>query len=363
VADSSKRRRTAREKLRLAVLVLAVAYPLALLFVLALMRGIGERWWPTTVLLYLPRVGFLLPLPPLVLALLFVRPRRWLLTQLAAALILLFPLMGLHLGGSRAAAAGAHRLRVLSCNVDLASASVGALAAAIRAAAPDLVLLQEAPDGEAGLLARELPGYLVRGDAQFVVASKYAILDVYLTPPTGLDRIYFAPSFARYRIDAPGGPIDVFNMHPTSPHGAFDHLRGPGLLHELVSGRIFVNHDAIKRIYANTALRTLQVRTLAEHAHVATNPVLIAGDTNMPAGSRILGEYLGGYQDGFAEAGRGFGYTFPARRAPAWLRLDRVLADRSFRFVAFSRLDVHVSTHYPVLTDLERTGQNALQNQ
>jgi endonuclease/exonuclease/phosphatase (EEP) superfamily protein YafD len=346
------------EKLRLAVLVLAVAYPLALLLVLAVMRGIGERWWASTVLLYLPRAGFGLPLPALVVALLFVRPRRWLLTQLAAAIILLFPIMGLELHGARATAAGATRLRVFSCNVDLASASAGELAAAIRAAAPDLVLLQEAPDGEAGLLARELPGYLVRADEQFVVASKYAILDVYVAPATTHEGVYFAPSFARYRIDAPGGPIDVYDVHPSSPHGAFDHLRGPGLLHELASGRLFVNHDAFDRVAWNTALRTKQVRAIAEHARGARNPVLIAGDTNMPTGSAIFAESLGGYQDGFAEVGRGFGYTFPSRHAPPWLRLDRVLADRRLRFVSFSRVDVHVSKHFPVMADLERATEN-----
>jgi endonuclease/exonuclease/phosphatase (EEP) superfamily protein YafD len=332
---------------RITLLALAAAYPFALLAILFVLRGVGERWSVSTLALYLPRAGFGLPLPFLTVALLWVRPRRWLVTQLVAALVLLFPLMGLELRGGSTAKAGVPALRIMSCNVDLASAGAADLAAAVRAADPDVVCLQEAIDELAPALARQLPDYVVRGDGQFIVASRLPIVDVY-RPASSEDR------FVRYRIAAPGGLIDVYNAHPVSPHGSFDHLRGAGLLHELGSGRFFVNHDGFRRLSANAAERERQVRGLAAHAAAAPYPVLIAGDTNLPTASWIFGHYLGRYQDGFAEAGRGFGYTFPARHRPAWLRLDRVLADSRFQFVEFSRLDVHVSTHYPVVADVVR---------
>jgi vancomycin resistance protein VanJ len=358
VADAGERQGGGRARLRRVVLWLAVGYPLALLLVLFVLRVLGERSTLGTIALYLPSAGFGLPLPVLVFALLFVRPRAWLLTQLAAALILLFPIMGLELHLPRSVAASRDHLRVMSVNVDLGSGSVKELGAAIRAAAPDLVLLQAAPDDEAARLAPELPGYVLRSDDQFVVASKYPIGDAYLPEPLSHKGIYFRPSFARYRIDAPGGPVDVYNVHPWSPHGAFDHLRGQGLLHEIVSGRLFANDDGFRRVAASADVREVQVRAVAQGAAASAHPVIIVGDTNLPAGSWILGHYLGGYQDGFVEAGTGFGYTFPARRVPAWLRLDRVLADRNFKFVSFSRLDVHVSKHFPVLAVLERMDRN-----
>jgi endonuclease/exonuclease/phosphatase family metal-dependent hydrolase len=43
---------------------------------------------------------------------------------------------------------------------------------------------------------------------------------------------------------------------------------------------------------------------------------------------------------------------------PAWLRLDRILADRNFKFVSLSRLDVRLSKHFPVLAVLERLKRN-----
>jgi endonuclease/exonuclease/phosphatase (EEP) superfamily protein YafD len=334
--------------------VLAVAYPVALLLVLLLMRGIGERWSLGTILLYLPRAGFGLPLAPLTFALLFMRPRRWLLTQLAALLILVFPVMGyqLHVGGARAATPGA--LRLFSSNVDLGSATAPALAAAILASGADIALMQEAPDDVSFRLAPHLPGYVVRADGQFIVASRFPITDVYLPDGMKYDGENFGPSFVRYRVDAPGGLVDVYNLHPVSPHNSFDRLRGDGLLYELVSGRILFNHSAYYKLQRNAGLRAQQARAIAEHAAGAPYPVLIAGDTNLPTRSWIFGRYLGGFQDGFTEVGRGFGYTFPARRAPAWLRLDRVLADDNFRFVSFARLDVHVSKHFPVVADIER---------
>jgi vancomycin resistance protein VanJ len=359
VADSIEGRLSARRtvwtRLRLAVLALAVAYPVTLLLVVVALRGIGDRWWLTTVALYLPRVGFGLPLPVLTLALTMVRPRRWLLTQVAASLLLVFPLMGLKLSGPRAPTAGAVHLRVMSCNIDLGSSSASELVAAIRSVDPDIVCLQEARGDEVRPLAEGLPGYTVRRDGQFIVASKYAITEVYAPPWLPHAGEKHDPNFIRYRIAAPGGPLDLYDIHPVSPHGAFDRLIGGGLLHELASGRFFFNHEAFRKLERNATLRKLQVGAVAEQAAASPYPVLIAGDTNLPSSSWELGRYLGGYQDGFAEVGRGFGYTFPARKKVTWLRLDRVFADGHFRFLSFSRLDLNVSSHYPVVADLERT--------
>jgi vancomycin resistance protein VanJ len=339
---------------RRAVLGLAVAYPLALLAVLLAMRSIGERWWLTTVVLYLPPVGFGLPLPVSALALIFVGARRWLRTQVAAALLLLFPLMGLSVHGPRAPADGAVRLRVMSCNIDLSSASADALAGAIRASDADVICLQEARGDEVGPLRERLPAYTVRGDGQFIIASKYRISDVYLPPDVPWGTMEHRPNFVRYRIEAPGGTVDVYNIHPVSPHGSFDRLRGVGLLHELASGRFFSNHEGFRKVELNAELRATQARAIAANAAASPYDVVIAGDTNLPSSSWILRTLLGAYRDGFAEVGRGFGYTFPARKRAGWLRLDRILAGGRFRFLSFAPVDVRVSTHFPVVADLER---------
>lgn len=106
VAPAPGRRKRLAALARSIVNLSAIVYLLALLAVVAALRLVGERWWVTTVALYLPRIGFALPLPLLVVALLVARSYRLLVTQLLAAFVLLFPLMGMHVGGPAPARLG-----------------------------------------------------------------------------------------------------------------------------------------------------------------------------------------------------------------------------------------------------------------
>src|SRR4051812_7884499 len=77
--------------------LLGVGYPLALLLLVLLLRLVGDDWWVTSVALYLPPLGFALPLPFVALALLLAQRWRLLAAQLVSVWLLLFPLMGLAL--------------------------------------------------------------------------------------------------------------------------------------------------------------------------------------------------------------------------------------------------------------------------
>jgi endonuclease/exonuclease/phosphatase family metal-dependent hydrolase len=343
-----------RRRLRRVTLGLAVAYPLALLLAVFALHGIGERWPVTTLALYLPRVGFGLPLPFLAIALGFVRPRRWLLTQAAAAAIVLFPLMGLELPPLGRASAAGPRLRLMSWNVGVGPDDPEGLMKAVRAVDADIVCLQQVRGDELGPVVRALPRHFVRLDKQFIFASRYPIVDAFVPATSVIEGERFSPSFARYRVRTPLGLVDVYDVHPLSPHGPFDKFRGAGLVGELASGRLFRNHAAFGALARNTRIRERQVTDALAHAARSPYPVLIAGDTNLPSGSPVLRAAFGAYRDGFVEVGRGFGYTYPARKSPPWLRLDRILSDPSFRFVSFVRLDVHVATHFPVVAELDR---------
>src|SRR5436190_13621073 len=125
------------------IAVLAMGYPMLLLLAILLLRFVGEAWWVTDVGLYLPRLPLALPLPFLALALWLCGRRRLLLTQLVAAVLLLFPLMGLVLPWPARAHAGAPRMRVLSYNVNSAYGGLDRILAEVDRFAPDVVLLQE----------------------------------------------------------------------------------------------------------------------------------------------------------------------------------------------------------------------------
>jgi vancomycin resistance protein VanJ len=334
------------------VRVLAVAYPLALLAVIAAFRLIGERWWVTEVGLYLPRVGFALPLPFLVLALLFGRSFRWLATQVVALALLLFPLGGLHLALPRAPTPGAQRLRVLTFNIDSGRRGIDAILARVRAADPDVILLQETPREESPAIRNGLSGYYFDKNGQFVIASRFPIEEAFVPSMLFHEGKMRTDRFMRYRIATPVGPVHVYSLHPISPREGLDDLRGQGVGREIASGHIFTPDTS--GVKSSTALRVAQLEAVAADAATRTTPVIIAGDTNSPGLSWAFGRSLGSYRDAFADAGRGFGYTFPAnRRMPAWMRIDRILTGQEVRVVSATVLRDRLSDHFALTADLE----------
>lgn len=334
--------------------VAAIGYPLSLLAILVGLRCIGERWWVTTTALYLPRWPFALPLPLLALALALGGSRRWLLTQVAA-LLLLVPLLGFNLSLPRRPMSAGH-LRLFSLNVNGEACTPDELAGAILGMQADVAVFQEAHEEAAAQLAARLPGYHVQESGQFILASRYPILELVEPPKISYGGLLRSPRFVRFRLLGPQGAFLVYVVHPPSPREGLSELYGDGLRTEIKTGRILANTRALDVITAVAGLRTAQMCTAAADASAATEPVIIAGDTNLPGASWAFAHCLGGFQDGFAKVGNGFGYTFPStkRRRP-WMRIDRVLANGGFRFLHFEVAPVMSSDHRGVIADLEPT--------
>jgi endonuclease/exonuclease/phosphatase family metal-dependent hydrolase len=329
----------------------AIVYLLALLAVVAALRLIGERWWVTTIALYLPRIGFALPLPILIVALLLARSYRLLVTQIAAAFVLLFPLMGLHIGGARSPTGGALRFRLFSLNIGLGKNGTGEILDRIRGASPDVVVLEEVDDDNVEALRLGLAGYAFRHLDQFVIASRFPVEEEAVPPALRIDGEAQSAQFAHCRLITPAGPIHLFAVHPLSPHDAFDQLRGRGLRYEVLSGRI-LQSASTRAMEANTRERLEQVRALAAEAAKSSDPVIIAGDTNLPGLSWAFSHWLSGFSDGFAEVGRGFGYSYPAQRM-VWMRIDRILAGARLRFLDVATISPRISDHLAIRADLE----------
>jgi len=315
------------------------------------LRFVGERWWPTTVALYLPQAVLLLPVAATALSLALAGPRRHLLVQAGAAMVVMFPIMGLTLSLPARPTAGAPRLRVLSFNVDSGRQSVPAVVAELLAARPDLVLLQESGPAVNAAVAAALPGFETRTSTQFFIASRHPIVDL-LEPAKlssgGHDR---SPRFVRVTLDTPLGRLDAYNVHPISPREALESVHGDGLLVGVRSGAIFEGDRRV--VTRNTALRRLQVERIAALAAASPGPVLIAGDTNLPNPSQLVADDLGHFQDGFAAVGRGFGFTFPVSRRGPWMRIDRILAGPELRFLEFGVGRGTGSDHHCVWAEVE----------
>ncbi len=295
VAPASRRRDRFAALARSVVNLSAVVYLLALLAMVAALRLIGERWWVTTIALYLPRIGFALPLPLLIVALLIARSYRLLVTQVIAAFVLLFPLMGLHLGGARAATPGAQRFRLFTLNT-------GSGEERHRRDPRSHPWRQPRRDRARGGGRRRRGGAPPR-PARLCLPAPRPVRDRQPISHRGrggasadLERWQRqSAQYAHCRLLTPAGPIRLFAVHPISPHDAFNQLRGRGLSYELLSGRILRSVSA-RTMEANTRQRLEQVRALAADAAKSSEPVIIAGDTNLPGLSWAFSHWLGGLQ-------------------------------------------------------------------
>jgi vancomycin resistance protein VanJ len=343
--------RPLRRWLRLFAIALGVGYPLALLIAWLLLRFVGEGWWVTIVGLYAPPVGFLFPAPLVIAAAWAWAPKRVLLLQVGSLLVALFPLMGLHLGSLRTGSASdVSAIRLVSYNIDLGYRGVPGIVAQVQKLGPNLVLLQAADQGVATELAAAFPGWHTDFHDQFFVASRFPLTNIHVPPPlhyeAGEGGARWADDgsahFVVYTIATPLGLLDVFNVHPTSPHEGLEDIRGDGFLYELRSGRLLFSQEH-RRLLFSTYRRARQVQGLAAVARASARPVIIAGDTNLPGLSRIFHENLGSFDDAFASVGRGFGYTYPAKLP--WMRIDRILTNGKLRAVDFRIGDLRASSH------------------
>lgn len=327
------------------MVVVAVLYPVALVALVLALRLVGEGWWVTTVLLYVPRLAFAVPLPVIVVGLIARSARRWLWTQGLSALLLGFPLMGLVVRVPRAAQTHAPTVRVLSYNIDKGHAGAENLAEQVRRFSPDVVVMQEIDVAGAELTRVFQSSYAtVEASGQFFIASRFPILSSVDAEPLAM-RIDGLRHYRAYLLDTPIGRLRLLSVHPTSPSWPLNDLRRRGLTWNNLRWDLGV-------LDQNSELRELEARTIAEAATQSAEPVVIAGDTNLPGLSRILGRHLSPFHDAFVDAGSGFGYTFPS--GSPWLRIDRLLTGRGLRAVQFQRGMSTASDHLCVVGDFAR---------
>lgn len=291
---------------------------------LLLVASEGTR--PSFFLLYLPRHPFAAAGLVLLPIALISRRRVLIALEIVAMLIALFPLMGLRVGFSRTPQ---HKpIRLLTYNVFYAKLDNAALANEIVGADPDVVVLQAGRTAFATLLQTKLPGFTVRIDDEFILATRFAVSSV--EAPVWLEEGVVAAARAQYVLEGPAGAFRVINVHPVSARAGLFDREDPEI--------------------ANT-LRAKQITAAAEAAAQSKAPAVIAGDTNLPGLSLVSRRALQGFDDAFDEVGLGFGYTFPAKLP--WMRIDRVLGGPRVRFLRYRTLPRGASDHRAVVVDFE----------
>jgi endonuclease/exonuclease/phosphatase family metal-dependent hydrolase len=305
---------------------IAVQWIGIVLFYVALL--VGEHNRLTMLVLYAPRQ------PVLAVAVLglglvrFVNPvrisvRATIAAQVAALLVVLFPIMGFCVGWSRSST---HPIKLASWNIYFGKMNRPELISEIAAFDADIILLQASYDSLRDMRDK-FPGRHTDRTDDFVIVSKFKILNVFEPPPLADGEL---PKFVGYTLDTPDGHLHVFNIHPFSPRHA-----------------LFEDQET----RANLTHREAQFEAAVWAARNDGAPFIIVGDTNLPPGSGILRRHRGDLKDAFEEVGFGFGYTFPSKKI--WMRIDRAFGSDGIRF-----LNMHVgprgnSDHRPIFVDFE----------
>lgn len=300
---------------------LAWLYLLTVALTWALGEWVGERTVPTLLLAYAPPLLWLLP-APLVLGRTLWR-RRGVAVALAGTLLAAGGAGLLHW---RPQTEGT--LRVITFNVAQGlHGSPDEIAAALRAADADLLLLQETnfvrPGFREALLAR-LPGYAVRTGYEVTTLSRLPVLSATNHAAPGTRR-----TFLETRVRWRGQEVRVLNVH---------------LGTVLVSSVLRGDFDRVRQ---TRDVRAAQVARLSAIAGKGTGPLLLGGDLNTPPRGlayRELRRLVG--PDAHDLAGRGTGWTFPS----LWLRIDHVMA-RGLTSTRTQVLPEAGSDHRPLLTD------------
>ncbi len=304
----------------------------------------GDRWWLATVLLFAPRSIWLAPLVPLVLLAGIWRRQCLILLALAAAIVVV-PIMGLCIRLWPAATVGP-RLRLLTCNVDGKNLRGAALRELVLQTRPDVISLQEFTSGQQWLLEVLPAGFHAVCVDEFAVASPYPLREHSRRQIITEEGWPFCDAIC-CEVDTPGGPSYVVCLHLLTPH------RGLGEVLDRLTVVAPTRSATLQQIIEK---RRDESAAVSRWAAGLPLPLVLCGDFNMPADSRIYRQFWSGYGNAFSQVGLGFGDTkiTPLRRFSYGLRIDHVLFDPSWRAArAFVGDDVG-SDHLPMLADLQR---------
>ena len=307
---------------------------------LTVCNAIGpEKWWPTTLNLYLPQ--WIWSLPGFALTVLMARwARRWCWASVPLLIWTFGPLMGFCFGRlSSGLAPGGSSFRVLTYNVKYGRGDVSAIIREIDAARPDLVLIQDAAQAMNGPLGTFLNHMTVRSFGQYVIASRLPISDAqvrWISFPGAQH------SCLRCSVHIGGREIAVYDVHLLTPRDGLAALRSR-------------DENGIGELQLNAASRLVQARRLAEQVVGESVPVIVAGDLNAP-GPSIVCQTLrqAGLHDGFEQGGWGYGYTYghTTRLAHSYVRIDHIMLSRELRAERCWTGGAGGSDHRPVIADV-----------
>jgi vancomycin resistance protein VanJ len=324
-----------RGRLRRVLRLLVALYLAFLLGVCVCIYGPGERFWPTTLILFGPR--WILAVPMLVLGIAAVRvDGRWVIALAASGLLLAGPLWGLSVPWRRILP-GTGRditLRLLTWNVGGEAIDRETLSRVLDIERPDVVVLVEC---DQSLLAVRSHWHR-HADDQNCLLSRWPILQVH--PRDQKDVLAQGGSgvMIRYALNTETGVVHLTSVHLETPREGLEaFLRGPRSGAAVLSAK-----------YDQRAREMRLAEKWANQTHGSAR--IVAGDFNAPPESDLMRDYWPEYQNCFGVAGLGFGHT--KRTRTIGVRIDHVLATRDWTCVNARVVATAGSDHDPLVVDL-----------
>jgi len=320
-------------------------YVAAVLIAWLVLRLGGDRWWFATLMLFGPRWIYGLPLALLIPGALVWRRR--LLWPLALAVgVLVGPIMGFCFPWSTFARSDNSDIRAVSWNVRNDCVDSATLAALIENTNPDIVALQEC---QMDLQLDWPAGWHVQRQGRLVTGSLYPISSA------GFSQRHWPPSewppknALRCVIQMPDHRIGFINLHLRTPRQG---------LEEVLSRRTLISPSKSGALKDEIEYRRQECKDLADWINGFSDPVVIAGDFNMPADSTIYRKVWSKYDNAFSVAGFGFGDT-KRTDVLGWQygsRIDHILTGAEWRPCRCWIGPDLGSDHLPLIADLCRVG-------
>lgn len=304
------------------------SYLAVLCLVLAGLQWWAESNWFFSFCLFLPPLGWLLPLFAFVPLSLVIRPVLCLLHALAVVLLLFF-FMDFQ-WSPRPSPRGA-TLTLVTNNIG-ESGKTTPLAFAKREKA-DFIALQDAGPS-ARSMATNYPDFYFAAQDQFLLLSRWPIVDYDLVPVLSSRG---RPVAARFEVERDGQRLAIYNVHLPTPRHQLENMAGVGFLASL-AGRDGRYGGKLRQENAGFWENQMRIASqLADLIRQEKLPVLAVGDFNAPNYGRIHRLFDSVLTDSFRAGGRGFGFTFPgATHNPLslfgpWLRIDYVFSSAGLK--------------------------------
>lgn len=297
------------------------------------------RWWPGDRLLIVRLFNYAMPwllvvlLPTLVMA--GTTHRKWLLLTLALpSIYIILAHLPLFLPKSHSPQqAPGFKLKVMSYNVWSRNLDMMTAARVIKEENPDVLLLQELPQGKADQLAALLTDVFPNTEESFLYNPK-AMLATFSRYPLSPEHIDAKRSVQKLLVHTPAGPLTIFNIH---------FLR-----------TVLRRGDHWQRLHDKiTGLVTKEVAEIR-------GPVIMGGDFNMTDQTETYRQVCRYMKNAHWQAGRGFGFTFPSRSRklkgvlalPPMIRIDHLFYNDSLlAYNAATLSDSGGSDHLPIIAE------------